>query len=318
MKKNSVKTIILKSQQKPAFIGVDWGSTSFRAWLFDQECSILGSVYGAFGITQIIDQAFEQTLKTALGSWLLDDKEIAVLMCGMIGSAQGWHEAGYLSGQIGVDELAAGTVKVPDTHLNAMIVPGIKGVSVDGHNDVVRGEETLLAGWLQKQRDGNIMFCLPGTHSKWMVIRDGEINKITTFMTGELFELMRTHSILAPFIDSKAIADSDSDIFYQGLKLAESPSGLMHQMFTIRAGILTGQFAKTDALTLLSGLLVGAECVVVKSFVANRTVTLMSSGVLKCTYQNAFNYFGIAYNIADSEQAAQTGLCSLFNHLSRA
>ena len=233
----------------------------------------------------------------------------------MIGSAQGWYEAGYLSGQIGVDELSSGMVKVPDTQLNVMIVPGIRGVSVAGLNDVVRGEETLLAGWLQQQTDCEAVFCLPGTHSKWIVAREGQVNQLTTFMTGELFELMRTRSILAPLIDSQAVADSKSDIFSKGLTLAQSPAGLLHQMFAIRAGALTGQFAKSDVLTLLSGVLVGAECLAVKSLVQNRSVTLMSSGDLKQTYQNAFEHFGFVFSVADSEQAAQKGLFSIFNHI---
>ena len=233
----------------------------------------------------------------------------------MIGSAQGWYEAGYLSGQIGVDELSSGMVKVPDTQLNVMIVPGIRGVSVAGLNDVVRGEETLLAGWLQQQTDCEAVFCLPGTHSKWIVAREGQVNQLTTFMTGELFELMRTRSILAPLIDSQAVADSKSDIFYEGLTLAQSAAGLLHQMFAIRAGALTGQFAKSDILTLLSGVLVGAECLAAKSLVQNRSVTLMSSGDLKQTYQNAFEHFGFVFNVADSEQAAQKGLFSIFNQI---
>ena len=272
-------------------------------------------VQGPFGIRQITDQLFEKTLRTAIGSWLVANEDIAVIMCGMIGSAQGWYEAGYLSGQIGVDELSSGMVKVPDTQLNVMIVPGIRGVSVAGLNDVVRGEETLLAGWLQQPTDSEAVFCLPGTHSKWIVAREGQVNQLTTFMTGELFELMRTRSILAPLIDSQAVADSKSDIFSKGLTLAQSPAGLLHQMFAIRAGALTGQFAKSDVLTLLSGVLVGAECLAVKSLVQNRSVTLMSSGDLKQTYQNAFEHFGFVFNVADSEQAAQKGLFSIFNHI---
>ena len=304
-----------EAEQRPAFIGVDWGTSSFRAWLFGEEGGVLDVFQGPFGIRQITDQSFEKTLRTAIGSWLVANEDIAVIMCGMIGSAQGWYEAGYLSGQIGVGELSSGMVKVPDTQLNVMIVPGIRGVSVAGLNDVVRGEETLLAGWLQQPTDNEAVFCLPGTHSKWIVAREGQVNQLTTFMTGELFELMRTRSILAPLIDSQAVADSKSDIFSKGLTLAQSPAGLLHQMFAIRAGALTGQFAKSDVLTLLSGVLVGAECLAVKSLVQNKSVTLMSSGDLKQTYQNAFEHFGFVFNVADSEQAAQKGLFSIFNHI---
>ncbi len=308
---------MLEAEKTSAFIGVDWGTSSFRAWLFDRKGRVLDTVQGPFGITQIKEQAFEKTLQIEIGGWLSEHRGIAVIMCGMIGSAQGWYEAGYLSGQIGVNELSAGTVRVPDTNLNAMIIPGVRGVSVDGHHDIVRGEETLLAGWLQKQKDGEAVFCLPGTHSKWVVVRKGQIDQLTTFMTGELFELMQTRSILAPLIENKAVSDTNSDIFCAGLKLAQGPAGVLHQMFAIRAGILTGQFAKSDALTLLSGLLIGAECVAVKSLVKNKSVTLMSSGALMRAYQNAFEHFGMVFNVADSEQSAQTGLFSIFNHIQK-
>ena len=112
-----------EAEQRPAFIGVDWGTSSFRAWLFDDKGGVLDFVQGPFGIRQITDQSFEKTLRTAIGSWLEAHEDIAVIMCGMIGSAQGWYEAGYLSGQIGVDELSSGMVKGPDTQLNVMIVP---------------------------------------------------------------------------------------------------------------------------------------------------------------------------------------------------
>tara|TARA_Y100000591_G_C21834903_1_gene701874 strand:+ start:1046 stop:1975 length:930 start_codon:yes stop_codon:yes gene_type:complete len=304
-----------EAEQRPAFIGVDWGTSSFRAWLFDHKGNVLDLVQGPFGIKQITGQAFEKTLQTAIGSWLSTHEGIAVIMCGMIGSAQGWFEAKYLSGQIGVDELSSRTIKVPDTHLNVMIVPGIRGVSVDGYNDVVRGEETLLAGWLQKPTEDATVFCLPGTHSKWIATREGQIEQLTTFMTGELFELMRTRSILAPLINSQAVADSKSDIFREGLMLAQSPAGLLHQMFAIRAGVLTSRFAKSDVLTLLSGVLVGAECLAIKSLVQNRSVTLMSSGNLKWIYQSAFKHFDIVFDVADSQKAAQKGLFSIFNHI---
>ena len=148
-----------EAEHRPAFIGVDWGTSSFRAWLFDDKGGVLDLVQGPFGIRQITDQSFEKTLRTAIGSWLEAHEDIAVIMCGMIGSAQGWYEAGYLSGQIGVDELSSGMVKVPDTQLNVMIVPGIRGVSVAGLNDVLRGEETLLAGWLQQPRNNELITC---------------------------------------------------------------------------------------------------------------------------------------------------------------
>ena len=154
-----------KSTEKPAFIGVDWGTSSFRAWLLAPSGTVLESTHGPWGISQITGTSFRQILLEAVGSWLGEYTDLPILMCGMIGSAQGWHEAGYLTGTVGVDELAAGAVRIADSQLTLYIVPGIKGISADGHNDVMRGEETLLAGGFLRQEglEPNWSVAAPGT-----------------------------------------------------------------------------------------------------------------------------------------------------------
>ena len=307
-----------KSTEKPAFIGVDWGTSSFRAWLFAPSGTVLESTHGPWGISQIAGALFRQILLEAVGSWLGEYTDLPILMCGMIGSAQGWHEAGYLTGTVGVDELAAGAVRIADSQLTLYIVPGIKGISADGHNDVMRGEETLLAGGLGISHDEQAMFCLPGTHSKWISVEKGRIERLTTFMTGELFYLMKAQSILAPLIDNGSEVHLTSPVFAEGLALAESPSGLLHQLFAIRAGVLTGRFAHGDALTLLSAVLAGNECQqmgIAGQAVQRTPVTLMSSGQLGNVYQQAFRQLNIPYQMVDATAAAQAGLCAIFQRL---
>ena len=306
------------STEKPAFIGVDWGTSSFRAWLFGSSGEVLESTHGPWGISQIDGASFRQTLLEAVGRWLADHAGLPIVMCGMIGSAQGWHEAGYLTGTVGVDELAAGAVNVPDPELALYIIPGIKGVSADGHNDVMRGEETLLAGGLGNIKADQTFFCLPGTHSKWIFGEKGRIERLTTFMTGELFHLMKAHSILAPLIDADSEVDLNSPAFADGLALAQSPSGLLHHLFAIRAGVLTGRFAHSDVLTLLSAVLVGHECKTMNLACQaddRSPVILMSSGALSAVYQQAFGLLGIPYQTVDSKIAAQAGLFAIFQRL---
>lgn len=307
------------STHKPAFIGVDWGTTSFRAWLFDPAGVVLDSTQGPWGISQITETSYRQTLIMAVGDWLPAQGGLPIVMCGMIGSAQGWHEAGYLTGTVGVDELASGAVHLPDPEMDVYIIPGLKGVSADGHNDVMRGEETLLAGALGDAGEGQALFCLPGTHSKWVSSESGRIDRLTTYMTGELFQLMRANSILAPLIDNDAEVDLNSQAFADGLALANSPSGPLHQLFAIRAAVLTGRFERNDVLTLLSAVLVGNECINAKA--ASQTyplplVTLLSSGAIDAVYQKAFSLLDIGYKTANSKDAAQTGLYAIYQKLS--
>ena len=208
--------------EKPAFIGVDWGTSSFRAWLFAPSGTVLEDVQGPWGISQIKMTPFRQILLEAVGNWLGQYPDLPIIMCGMIGSAQGWHEAGYLTGTVGVGELAAGAVKVADPELEMYIIPGIKGRSADDYNDVMRGEETLLAGRLGCGQEDKAIFCLPGTHSKWISVEKGRIERLTTFMTGELFHLMKAQSILAPLIDSDSDVRLTSPIFADGLACRHS------------------------------------------------------------------------------------------------
>lgn len=309
------------ANKEPVCIGVDWGTSSFRAWLFDKSGSILDSVQGPWGITQVADRPFKQTLMEAVGGWLALSADLPVIMCGMIGSAQGWQEARYLSGRIGLDELASGVVSLDDPDINIAIIPGIKGVSADGHNDVMRGEETLLAGKLTSSESRQMLFCLPGTHSKWVLTDQNRIDRLTTFMTGELFQLMRKNSILSPLIDKRTKVEVESDGFAQGLALAESSSGVLHQLFAIRAGVLTGRFERADVLSLLSALLIGSECLAArKSFDQDAfpLITLMSSGEIASAYQTAFMKLKFQHIFVNSEQSAQAGLFAVFQRLSSA
>jgi len=304
--------------EKPAFIGVDWGTSSFRAWLFAPSGTVLEDVQGPWGISQIKMTPFRQILLEAVGNWLGQYPVLPIIMCGMIGSAQGWHEAGYLTGTVGVGELAAGAVKVADPELEMYIIPGIKGRSADDYNDVMRGEETLLAGRLGRGQEDKAIFCLPGTHSKWISVEKGRIERLTTFMTGELFHLMKAQSILAPLIDSDSDVRLTSPIFADGLALAASPSGLLHQLFSIRAGVLTERFARGDVLTLLSAVLVGNECKhvdIAGKPAAGLPVTLMTSGQLGDVYQQAFQLLNIDYQVMDATTAAQAGLYAIFLQL---
>ncbi len=128
--------------------------------------------------------------------------------------------------QPGIRTLAAAVCKI-NTAENIWIVPGIQSVSGDGLADVMRGEETALAGILAQYQISNGLFCLPGTHSKWVTVREAEITSLSSFMTGEVFDLMRRHSILNPFMEQAQNSEEEKDreAFIQGLALARGGLG---------------------------------------------------------------------------------------------
>lgn len=306
-------------------IGVDWGTTSFRAYLMDEEGAIIEKISGPYGITQIDKTSFASKLNQLLSSWWQAKPSLPVVMCGMIGSAQGWVEAKYLTGSIGSDELSAGCIRVPDSVPDIWIIPGLQSVSLAGYSDVMRGEETLLVGAaLQNIQDG--LFCLPGTHSKWVSVKAGRIETISTFMTGELYHLCASRSILTPLIGGQKNSEIELSGFTQGLELASSSLGVLHELFAIRAGVLTGHFASDKVASILSGLLIGCELTAIATLTASGQVatgqaidqsmiTLVASGELKELYQRGLLHQGLGCQVMDSEQLAAKGLFKIARNL---
>ena len=82
----------------------------------------------------------------------------------------------------------------------------------DNTPDVIRGEETQIFGALGNGSD-NGQFILPGTHSKWALVENGQIVWFTTFMTGELFAVLCNHSILGSLMEE---GEYDDAAFFKG------------------------------------------------------------------------------------------------------
>jgi 2-dehydro-3-deoxygalactonokinase len=236
-------------------IAVDWGTTHLRLYRLDDTgtpCERRRSDQGTIASRG----RFGQVLSSELGGW--DDARI--LLCGMAGARGGWHEMPYLECPAGLPDLAR--------HMQRIHPPGFEGRELwfvpglrDGAEtvpDVMRGEETQLAALLDVLPGGVHRVCLPGTHSKWVTIRDGRIQRIRTAMTGELYALLRKHSILGalmPDDDSRF----DAYAFDAGLRRSVDPGGLLHHLFGVRTTGLSGEFAETALPSYLSGLLVGHE-----------------------------------------------------------
>lgn len=296
------------SYEDSPIIGIDWGTSSLRAWLLDSKGSVNNFYTGAHGISQIADKDFAAVLALVLGELGPKARNAPIIMCGMIGSAQGWRDAGYLQKSAGIAELAAAAIPLQDAP-SVWIVPGVQSVSADGLADVMRGEETALAGIMASQKITEGLFCLPGTHSKWVVIEDSQITSLSTFMTGEVFQLMRQHSILSPLMPELEQGASDEG-FIQGLELAAGKLGLLHQLFAVRAGILTGQFNPVSAASILSGLAIGSEIKHISGLAQAQPtpIFLNAAGVMAHLYQTALAHFNIECQLIDGEEASRAGL----------
>jgi 2-dehydro-3-deoxygalactonokinase len=232
-----------------ALIGLDWGTSNCRAFRIARDGAVLETRTAAQGILAVKDGNFAAAYEALVGDWL-KAHAAPVLMCGMIGSRQGWIEAPYVELPADAEQLARNLIKVPGT--NAAIVPGLVGDALAGGRDVIRGEETQIVGAL----DADALYCLPGTHSKWVSVEQNSIVRFATFMTGEVYGVLRQHSILGRLMENEA---HDDAAFSAGIERGRKAGGLLHQLFSVRTDGLFGAQLPTALASYLSGLLIGHE-----------------------------------------------------------
>lgn len=278
-------------------IGIDWGTSSLRAY------RLAGRIVrerrdSARGITAADAADFAAVLRETVGDWL-QDGETDILMAGMIGSRQGWIEAPYLPCPAGLDGLAAALVPVPFAGARVAIVPGLRAEDASGTPEVMRGEETQLVGLAASGR-----CCLPGTHSKWAEIAEGNVIGFNTYMTGETFAALRSATILGRMMPE---APTDRAAFLHGLARAAEPGGILHHLFGVRALGLFGRLPDLQAASYLSGLLIGHE---IAAEAPTGEVRLIGAPALCELYALALERHGITTIIAPADLAA-SGLAAI-------
>jgi len=237
-------------------IVVDWGTSSLRLWALDRDGRVLAERRSSEGLDVAGKQGFEAVLEAHLAA-LEVAHGVPVMMCGMVGSRAGWVEAHYLHAPVRLDDLVARATVVPAQNRPVRILPGIAQVSVEAP-DVLRGEETQLLTLALARHTG--LACLPGTHSKWVHLVDGAVDGFATFMTGELFQLLRTASVIRPAVEGAEAVDPESTGFHAGVTAAlDDPAQMTHRLFELRAGWLLTGAPPDETLARLSGLLIGTE-----------------------------------------------------------
>jgi len=231
------------------FIAVDWGTTNRRAYLIDSAGKEAGEFEDAKGVLSIPPGGFPE----AVGEIRMKLGDKPLLLAGMVGSNRGWKEAPYVPCPAGIDELVA---KLAWTGDREAIVPGVSYIG-DGRADVMRGEEVqLLGAFAAGLVHSDDVVCHPGPHNKWAELHQGRIRSFQTVMTGELFSLLKEHSILSDLLQGPV---SDDDVFRDAARHAIFNESLPAELFSIRAGVLLGQMKKEDAASYASGLLIGTD-----------------------------------------------------------
>ena len=281
-------------------IAVDWGTSSMRAYRLDADGTILERTEAARGLMTIPPGGYPAVLSEVVGPWLAAG-ERRVLICGMAGSRQGWVEAPYLPCPARPADLALATVAVAFDHAEVRIVPGLSDRDPDGVPEVMRGEETQLAGVLDAAPDGGLV-CLPGSHAKWARVAGGRVEGFATYLSGEAFAAIRAGTILGRMI---AEAPPDPASFARGVARSGGHGHLLHQLFGVRALGLFGELADAASASYLSGLLVGTE--VRAAMPPGGRVLLVGSPALCELYSDAIGRCGGHATVA-APDAAATGL----------
>jgi 2-dehydro-3-deoxygalactonokinase len=295
-----------------AFLACDWGTTNLRAWVVDDHGRPLRErEFPDLGVSRLkpgeAAERFVREVRPALGA---DD--LPAILCGMAGSTLGWAVVPYEPAPVGLDQLAARLMRVEAPGPVVRIVPGVVGEGVAGAPEVMRGEETQALGWLaedEARANGRWLVCHPGTHAKWIILAGGRLERFVTAMTGELYDVLRKHSVL------KAEAGPvDEAAFALGLESAGEGDALSTRLFTVRSRVTAGGLDPGAAGSYLSGVLIGSEVAGAPRLLGvDRTapIALVGDPKLCALYQTALERRGHPVARHDGDQAALAGLHAL-------
>lgn len=280
-------------------IGLDWGSSSLRAMLIDGQGRVLLTRQSAQGASTLHGgpSAFGAALDALIADW--HDSAVPMLACGMVGSQHGWREVPYAPCPADAQALAAGMLQVSWRGRAVHLLPGLRCDSAAGLPDLMRGEETQVLGALALAPALAERCCIvmPGTHSKWALVEAGTVRSFATQMTGELFAVMRQHSVLGRLMPAALDAAAvDAQAFAEGVCAAcdHGELGLLHQLFAVRTLGLSGRQAPAALPDYLSGLLIGHE---LRAALPTRDMqaplVLVGEAALCQRYARALELFGV-------------------------
>ncbi len=313
--------------ERLAWVAVDWGSSNLRAWALDAHGEVLARAGSDRGMLALTPEAYEAELLRVIGDWLPATGRVPVRVCGMAGARQGWREAAYLPVPTRLDGLGGGAVSpaVQDPRLQVALLPGLCQTA-DAAFDVMRGEETQLAGLVAETPDVSGLTCLPGTHAKWARLEAGAVTRFTTCLTGELYRLLARQSVLKHSIGDDDLAEPGCrDAFVAAVReIQAAPGHYTARLFGLRAQDLLdaslpqGEARGARLAARLSGLTIGLELAGLDDDLADAgPVTLIGNAALCQRYALALEALGHESRHLDGEAAVLAGLGLAHTTLSR-
>jgi 2-dehydro-3-deoxygalactonokinase len=292
---------------EPAYVAVDWGTSSFRLWLIDRTGAVLAERRSGEGMLAAAKTGFAAVLQSHLAA-VEAPAHLPVLVCGMAGAKTGWVEAGYVDTPAPLAAVLKQAARVPGEARDIRILPGIAQRDAKAP-DVMRGEETQLLGALGLDVVGEALVCMPGTHSKWVRLKDGTVAHFSTFMTGELFSVVSGETILSLAVAGAEDAE-DVASFQTAVKAAYgAPAFAANFLFGARSRQLLFGGTPAAARETLSGTLIGVELAAgLSGAVPKAGITLIASGRLAALYRLAFDALSVTVQPIDADEAVRRGL----------
>ena len=285
------------------WIAVDWGTTRLRTWAME-GAKVLAAAASDAGMGGLGRDGFEPALLALTSPWLAPGEVMPVVACGMVGARQGWVEAPYLTVPcVPLDATQMALAPARDPRIRVQIIPGLRQMKPA---DVMRGEETQMAGFLALHHGFDGVLCLPGTHTKWARISAGEVVSFQTFMTGEMFALLSDHSVLrhslaGPGWDDAAFAGAVADALSQ-------PERIAARLFSLRAESLLAGLGPEAARARLSGTLIGAELAAARPYWLGQHVAIIGAAGISAIYAAALAQQGVAAEVAEADAMTLAGL----------
>lgn len=288
-----------------AVVGVDWGTTKCRAYLFAEGGAVVARCARDAGMKYLTRADYPGVLRELLAELGVAGEPRRVVVSGMAGARGGWHEAPYVPCPASAAAVAEGARQVPGAG-NVFLVPGLV-CRTDDVPDVLRGEETQILGLAAATEAPSFLAVAPGTHCKWLSVTDGVIRQFETYMTGEIYDVMTRHSIFSRFA---AAVEPDEATFRAAVARIRNDrreGGAWRLLFSARSRVVGGDMPESQAFSWLSGLLIGAE---IREAVGrpgfDRTLTTYVLGAPELTrlYRDALAQFGIEARPAPADVTA--------------
>ncbi len=288
------------------WIAADWGTTNLRVWGLTNDNTVLQMASSDRGMGKLTRAEFEPALLDLVGDWITE--KTPVLACGMVGSRQGWTESGYVQTPCPIIADRFAPAETLDPRLDVAVIPGI---SQADPADVMRGEETQIAGFLALNPNWDGVLCMPGSHTKWVHVSANEVVSFQTAMTGELFAAVCNHTVLR-----HSIGDGwDDESFRTGVDTGLSrPERIAARLFSLRAEALLNDQSADVARARLSGLLLGAELAATKPYWIGQNVAIIGEGTLASHYAQALAMQGVSATRAQAERITLAGLAAAYKH----